>query len=103
MAKFLILVAAGLFVIASPVVAHHVEHLGDTFDSLGACEVERNQLSNDDDWLLDAFPAVFSSEGEVRSFLNKAFPCEQNADGQWHMVDQRQQVLDSTWFQRRNQ
>ena len=102
MSKFLILAAAGAAVIATPAAANHVNNLTTPFASLGACEVERNALSNDDDWLLDAFPQLFSSEGEVRSFLNRAFPCELRADGNYYMIDQRQQVLDSTWFQRRN-
>ena len=96
-------VALAALVSASPAAADHVNHLGDAFASRGACEVERNQLSNDDDWLLDAFPDVFSSEGEVRSFLNRAFPCEISAsDGQWHMVDLRIEVLGSDWFAQRN-
>jgi len=103
MKKLAILLAAGTVVIARPVVAHHVDHLDDPFATLGACEVERNQLSNDDDWLMDAFPDLFSSEGEVRSFLNRAFPCELNSsDGQWYMVDHREDVLGSRWFDQRN-
>jgi hypothetical protein len=103
MKKLSILAAVGAVAFASPVVAHHIEHLNDAFATLGACEVEKNQLSNDDDWLLDAFPDIFSSEGEVRSFLNRAFPCELNpADGQYYMVDKRLEVLNSEWFARRN-
>src|SRR5207244_6263003 len=101
--KFLVLAAAGAAVIATPAAANHVLHLNDPFASRGACEVECNALSNGDDWLLDAFPDVFSSEGEVRSFLNKAFPCQLNeSDGNWYMIDRRLEVLGSDWFQRRN-
>jgi hypothetical protein len=42
------------------------------------------------------------SKGEVRSFLNRAFTCEQSgSDGQWYITDHRQEVLDSEWMQRR--
>jgi hypothetical protein len=103
MKRLSIMMAVGAVAFASPAVAHHVEHLDDAFATRGACEVEKNQLSNDDDWLIDAFPDLFSSEGEVRSFLNRAFPCEINAtDGKWHMVDDRAAVLSSDWFARRN-
>ena len=103
MKKLSIMAAIGAMAIASPAVAHHVDHLDDAFASRGACEVERNQLSNDDDFLIDVFPDLFSSEGEVRSFLNRAFPCEINGiDGKWHMVDDRLPVLSSDWFARRN-
>jgi hypothetical protein len=103
MKKLSIMAAIGAAVIASPAIANHVEHLNDAFASRGACEAERNALSNEDDWLLDAFPEVFSSEGEVRSFLNRAFPCELNpSDGQWYMVDHRVEVLGSDWFAQRN-
>jgi hypothetical protein len=103
MTKFIIAAAAGAFILASPASANHAFHLDDPFASRGACEVERNALSNDDDWLIDAFPQLFSSEGEVRSFLNKAFPCElRQSDSQWYITDHRLEVLESPWFQRRN-
>jgi hypothetical protein len=103
MNRLSIIAGIAVVMVASPVVAHHVEHLNDAFASRGACEVEKNALSNTDDFLIDAFPDVFSSEGEVRSFLNRAFPCELNAaDGQWYMVDHRADVLDSRWFDQRN-
>jgi hypothetical protein len=94
---------AGTFVIAGPAVANHIEHLNDPFATRGACEAKTSALSNEDDWLLDAFPDVFSSEGEVRSFLNKAFTCDLNgSDGNFYITDHRQEVLDSDWFQQRN-
>ena len=89
-------------IIASPAIANHVFHTDVPFPTRGACEAQRAALSNDDDWMLDAFPENFSSEGEVRIFLNRAFTCEQNAsDGQWYITDHRLEVLDSDWFQRR--
>jgi hypothetical protein len=103
MTKFLIAAAAGAFILASPASANHVLHLDDPFASRGACQAEVAALSNDDDFLIDAFPDLFSSEGEVRSFLNRAFPCELNAsDGQWYITDHRLEVLGSDWFARRN-
>jgi hypothetical protein len=103
MAKFLISVAVGTLVVASPAFAHHTDYLGIPYPTRGDCEAQRAALSNDDDWLLDAFPQLFSSEGEVRSFLNRAFTCELNAsDGQNYITDHRVEVLGSEWFQRRN-
>jgi hypothetical protein len=102
MAKFLISAAVAL-VIASPAAAHHTDYLDTPFADRGACEAQRAALSNDDDWLLDAFPQLFSSEGEVRSFLNRAFTCElHETDGQTYITDHRLEVLGSEWFQRRN-
>jgi hypothetical protein len=102
MTRFLIAAAIGAVVMASPASANHVLHLDDPFASRGACEVERNALSNDDDFLIDVFPDLFSSEGEVRSFLNRAFPCESREDGNWYITDHRLDVLGSVWFERRN-
>jgi hypothetical protein len=102
MKKLSILLAVGSFLIVSPAVANHILHTDTPFATRGACEAETSALSNDDDWLLDAFPDLFSSEGEVRSFLNKAFTCELHDDGQLYITDHRQEVLDSQWFQNRN-
>ena len=103
MKYFPILMLAGTLVIAGPAVAHHAEHLNDPFATRGACEAERSGLSNDDDWLIDAFPDLFSSAGEVRSFLNRAFTCELNSsDGNFYITDHRVEVLNSDWFARRN-
>jgi hypothetical protein len=90
----------GTLVIVSPAAANHIEYLNVPFESRGTCEAQRAALSNDDDFLLDAFPQLFSSEGEVRSFLNRAFTCEQRGDG-WYITDHRSEVIASEWFQRR--
>ena len=100
MQKLSILFGVAAIVMASPASADHIFHLDIPFATRGACEAERNSLSNDDDFLLDAFPQLFSSEGEVRSFLNMAFTCEVRS-GQWYITDHRVEVLDSDWFQRR--
>src|SRR3954469_20838935 len=103
MMKYLpMLMLAGTFAVASPAIAQHAENLSTPFASRGACQAKMASLSNDDDFLLDAFPQLFSSKGEVRSFLNKAFTCELNSgDGQWYINDHRLEVLGSDWFQRR--
>lgn len=101
MLKLLISLATGALLVGSPALASHILHLNIPFPSRGACEAERASLSNGDDILIDKYPELFSSEGEVRSFLNRAFTCEQHADGQWYITDHRQEVLDSIWFQRR--
>lgn len=94
--------ALGALLVAGPAAAHHVDYVDVPFDSRGSCEAQRASLSNDDDFLIDQFPNLFSSEGEVRSFLNRAFTCEQNrGDGQWYITDHRLEVLSSDWFTRR--
>ncbi|MFL6764627.1 MAG: hypothetical protein ACJ8FO_05465 [Sphingomicrobium sp.] len=100
MKRYAILMLAGTFAVATPATANHVLHLNDPFASRGACEAETQELSNGDDWLIDAFPSLFSSEGEVRSFLNRAFTCELRGDS-WYITDHRLEVLGSEWFQRR--
>ena len=95
-------VAIGTLVIASPGAANHIFNTG-PYPSRGACESESAALSNDDrDTLLDRFPQLFSTTGEVSSFLTRAFTCDRDAsDGQWYIIDHRQEVIDSDWFQRR--
>jgi hypothetical protein len=52
--------------------------------------------------LLDRFPGFFSSQGEVASFLTRAFPCELNeSDGKWYIQSQFGQVLHTEWYLRR--
>jgi hypothetical protein len=94
--------AFGAVAIATPAAANHPFHLDEPFPSRGACEAQTQSLSNDDDWLLDTFPNVFSSHGEVRSFLNRAFTCDRDSsDGQWYITDHREEVLSSDWYLRR--
>src|SRR5213075_2848159 len=103
MKRVSILMLVGATFVPTAAAANHVGHLDTPFPTRGACEAETSALSNGDDWLLDAFPDIFSSEGEVRSFLNKAFTCEINqSDGNFYITDHRQEVLDSEWFQHRN-
>jgi len=102
MNKLIGTLALSAILLTSPAFATHVTELNTPFASRGACEAERASLSNDDDFLLDAFPNLFSSAGEVRSFLNRAFLCEQSrGDDQWYITDHRREVLASEWFKRR--
>ncbi len=93
--------ALGAGLLATPALANHIFNPG-PYASNGDCEAERAALSNDDvDTLLARFPNLFSSKGEVRSFLNRAFTCEPGNDGQWYLRDRRQEIFASEWFQRR--
>jgi hypothetical protein len=102
MKKSLVSLTIGALVVASPAAANHIFNPG-PYESRGACEAESAALSNDDRETLQArFPDLFSSTGEVSSFLTRAFSCEIDAgDGEWYLIDHRQEVLDSEWFKRR--
>lgn len=100
MIRRLAVLAVGALVVASPVAANHLDYLDTPYSNRGACEAQRASLSNDDDFLLEVFPELFSSEGELRSFLNRAFTCERRGSD-WYITDHRIEVLDSDWFQRR--
>lgn len=93
--------AVGALLIASPAAASHIFHPG-PYPNRGACESASAQLSHEDQQvLLERFPQLFSSAGEVSSFLTRAFTCERDASGAWFLIDHRQEVIDSDWFQRR--
>jgi len=100
MMKRLAMLAVGALMVGSPAAANHIEYLDTPFATRGDCKAQRASLSNEDDFLLDAFPQLFSSEGEVRSFLNQAFTCELQID-EWYITDHRSEVIASEWFQRR--
>ena len=100
MIRILVAGALSAVLMANQAAAHHIEYLETPFATRGACESQRAALSNDDDFLLEAFPELFSSGGEVRSFLNRAFTCEKR-DGSWYITDHRAEVMASDWFQRR--
>ena len=101
--KILATLAVSALAIASPAAANHILNLDTPYPSRGACETESAEFSNGDaEGLVERFPQFFSSIGEVKSFLTRAFTCERDeSDGQWYIHDYRQEVLDSEWFQRR--
>ena len=50
--------------------------------------------------LLDQFPTFFQTQGDVASFLTRAFPCEQGGDGNWYIRNHLAQTLSSDWYLR---
>ena len=103
MRKLLIMAIVGTMGTASPVFAHHAEHLDIPYDSRGECEAVIATLRNDDrEFLMQIGPQYFSTAGDVNSFLSRAFSCElSDLDGAWYITDHRLEVLDSDWFLRR--
>ena len=101
--KLLIIAAIAAIGVATPAAAAHLDNLDTPYASRGACESAVAGFNSDvRGELLDNFPAFFSSEGEVSSFLTRAFPCEFNqADGNWYIQDDRLEVLTSDWYQQR--
>ena len=101
MKKALATLALAMVVVASPAAANHIFNSG-PYPSRGVCEAESATLSHDDQQsLLVRCPELFSSPGEVSSFLARAFTCDLESDGEWYITDHRQEVLESEWFQRR--
>ena len=103
MKKLIICVALGTLFAPAAALAHHVEYTDVPFPSRGACEARTAELSHGDrEFLQQVFPDLFSSDGEVESFLTRAFSCDLNpSDGQWYMTNHIEEVLGSDWFQRR--
>lgn len=96
-------IAAGLAVMSvATAAAAHDTTTG--FASRGACEAASAGMSNaEQQWLLQTFPEVFDTAGEVSSFLTRAWTCDRNSsDGLYYITDHRQEVLDSDWFAQRN-
>lgn len=100
MAKLLFVMAAGAVLAAAPAAAHDTET---GFPTRGACEAVSAQTSNAEmERVLSENPQFFSSVGEVRSFLTRAWQCElDESDDLWYIVDYRRQTLGSDWFRRR--
>ena len=60
----------------SPATANHI-FTPTPFASYGECESENARLSNEDaERQFDLRPDLFSSMGEARSFMTRAFSCE---------------------------
>lgn len=88
---------------ATPAMADHIDNLDTPFASRGACESAVAQFSaHDRAMLLDRFPMFFSRNGDVASFLTRAFTCDYDAVEQaWFITDRRVEILTSDWFTRR--
>ena len=104
MKKLSILVSIGAITIASPAFASHLVNNDTPFPTRGACEsYTASGIPDDRGFLLEAFPNFFDSEGDLASFLTRAWTCELNEeDGQWYVGDHRFDVLNSEWYQRRH-
>lgn len=97
-------VATTALVTGTPAAAHHLENLNTPYASRGVCESTVAHFNADDwDMLLDRFPTFFSTQGDVASFLTRAFPCEYNSgDGNWYIQNHLAEALASDWYQHRN-
>ena len=102
MKKLSLFLAASALVLAAPAGANHI-FTPTPFASYGECESENARLSNDDaENQLALRPDRFSSLGEARSFMTRAFSCEYDPeDDAWYLPDHRREVLNSDWFLRR--
>jgi hypothetical protein len=101
MKKLSIAAAAAALTVATAAAAHDTTTV---YPSRGACEAASAHMSNEErDWVLASFPDLFSSPGEVSSFLTRAFTCDPGPDKQWSITDHIEDVLGSDWFQHRQQ
>jgi len=101
--KIILILAAGAAALAasSPASAHHLQNLDTPYASRGVCESTVAHFNADDwDMLLDQFPTFFQTQGDVASFLTRAFPCEQGGDGNWYIRNHLAQTLSSDWYLR---
>jgi hypothetical protein len=101
MKKLMVVAAIAAGGLGVPAAAHDTET---AFPTRGACEAASAGMSNDErNWLLETFPDIFATGGEVSSFLTRAWTCDRNgSDGQFYIVDHRGQVLSSDWFNHRS-
>lgn len=104
MNKVRISAAIGALILTTPVFAGQLDNLDTPYGSRGECESANAGFSNEvRDDLLQQFPNFFNNEGDVASFLTRAFTCELNeSDGQWYIHDHRFDVIRSDWYQRRH-
>ena len=102
MKKLFPALAIAALMAAAPATANHI-FTPTPFPTYGACESENARLSNDDaERQFPLRPDLFSSLGEARSFMTRAFSCETNLeDGNWYLTDHRRDVIASDWFRRR--
>lgn len=94
--------ALAMLALGTPAKADHI-FTPTPFASYGECESVNAQLSNEDAERQFALrPDRFSSLGEARSFMTRAFSCDYDPDDDsWYLTDHRREVLESEWFQRR--
>lgn len=102
MKGFPILAGIVAITVASPAGANHLVGNDTPFPTRGACESYTAEgMAEDRPALLEAFPNFFESEGDLASFLARAWTCElDESDGQWYIGDHRFDVLNSEWYQR---
>jgi len=104
MKKISIVAGIAALALASPAFANHLVGNHTPFPTRGACEsFTAEGLADDREALLIAFPNFFDSNGDLASFLTRAWTCELNeGDGQWYIGDHRFDVLNSDWYQHRH-
>lgn len=94
---------ATLVLCASEAAAQHLDNLDTPYASRGACESAVAQFNgNARERLLTSFPNFFNRNGDVASFLTRAFPCEYDAGvDAWFITDHRGDVLFSDWYMKK--
>ncbi len=102
MNKLVLIASLGCMLTAVPATANHI-FTATPFPTRGECKSENARLSNADaERQFPMRPDLFTSLGEARSFMTRAFSCELNAqDGHWYLADHRRDVIGSEWFERR--
>jgi len=99
MKRLTILMLVGATVVPNAAFAHDTVT---AYPTRGACEAASAVMSNaEQDWVLETFPELFDTPGEVSSFLTRAWTCDL-ANGQYNITDHIEEVLGSEWFQQRN-
>ena len=100
MKKFSLVIGLAAAIAGTAAIAHDTTI---SYATRGACEASSAAQSNaEKDWLLATFPQFFTTEGDVSSFLTRAWTCDPNgSDGQFSLTSHVADTLSSEWFQRR--
>ena len=102
MTKRLASIAVIALLSSTPSFGNHLFDLDEPYETRGGCEAATTDLDNvDREALLNRFPDLFSTSGDTRAFITRAFTCEEGEDGMWYITDHLQERLGSDWFQRR--